>query len=275
MIDKTGMATPYDGATYAVEAEPIATNITWLDLPHWFPVIENPANLSSVNSLIQAAPFWLWDILKLLQNLYQSMNRDLSNKRYRGYEAFMEMGTPHACLVNLSDPVYQNYKGFPAHIPEYDMAGSIEMSEDDEFLLEAGEIKSSHGCKVSLNTHHLLKLPGLTYFSIRSWEVATGEPDEVTVPGTRHRETHSRHRNIRVIFPQVRRAMETLNLDVRTDRSSLRDHPTDIVCESKADRQMVDIDGNIFAPLQKKNCRPVKPVKARPILGPRSPIFGK
>ena len=32
---------------------------------------------------------------------------------------------------------------------------------------------------------------------------------------------------VRVIFPQVRRAMEALNLDVRTDRSSLRDHPTD------------------------------------------------
>ena len=50
---------------------------------------------------------------------------------------------------------------------------------------------------------------------------------------------------VRVTFPQVRRTTKALNFDVRTDRSSLRDHPTDNVCESKADRQMVDVDRNM------------------------------
>ena len=39
--------------------------------------------------------------------------------------------------------------------------------------------------------------------------------------------------------------MEALNLDMQTDRSSLWDHPTGNVRESKAGRQMVDIDGNM------------------------------
>ena len=60
-----------------------------------------------------------------------------------------------ACLVNLSDPLYENFElDFPAHVLEWDIAGSIEVSADNELLLEAREIKSPRDIKVPLTYIH-------------------------------------------------------------------------------------------------------------------------
>ena len=152
-----------------------------------------------MDSLISTAPFWLRNVLKPLTELYMPMFRGQPRKLYRNYEEFMKTGASLACLVNLSDPSYETYNDFPAHTIEWDMAGSIEISVDYELLLEAGEIKSSRGGKSSLDMHLLLKPPSLTYFSIRSWQVAAGAPDKVAFLGAPHHhaqhQSHHRHRN--------------------------------------------------------------------------------
>lgn len=127
------------------------------------------------------------------------ISRGQPSKLYRNYEEYMKTGASLACLVNLSDAKYEALNDFPAHILEWDMAGSIEVSVDNELLLEAGEIKSSRGGKSSLDAHLLLNPPSLTYFSIRGRQVAAGAPDEVAFPGAPHHhaqhQSHHRHRN--------------------------------------------------------------------------------
>lgn len=148
---------PYDEAIYTVRAELIGANITRLDLYHWSPLIENSANHWSVNSLIHPAPLSLRHILKPLAYLYQPLENRRPNKLYRNYEAFMETAGSLACLVNLSCPDYENlHVVFPAHILEWDMTGSIEVSKYSVLLLEGGEIESSNGCKSSVDKHPLL-----------------------------------------------------------------------------------------------------------------------
>ena len=89
-----------------------------------------------------------------------------------------------ACLVNLSDLLYENFElDFPAHVLEWDIAGSIEVSADNELLLEAGEIKSSQRCKSSFDMHPLLKSPTLARFGVRARQMATGAANEVAFPG--------------------------------------------------------------------------------------------
>ena len=57
------------------------------------------------------------------------------------------MGASLACLVNLSDMEYEAFESdFPPHILEWDMAGSVHVSEDHELFLEGGEINPSGRC---------------------------------------------------------------------------------------------------------------------------------
>ena len=55
-------------------------------------------------------------------------------------EELAKGGASLACLMNLSDTVYGGFPP-PSHMLEWDMAGSINVSEDHELFLEGGEIE--------------------------------------------------------------------------------------------------------------------------------------
>lgn len=129
--------------------------------------------------MMRTAPFWLRDVLRPLHFFFQPLYKGLVSQRYQNFDIFMKEGASLACLVNLSDTMYEDLEvDFPAHVLEWDMAGSVNVSADNELFLKAGEIKSSQQCKSSLDTNPL-KQPTLTHSSIRTRKMATGATDEI------------------------------------------------------------------------------------------------
>jgi len=73
--------------------------------------------------------------------LCQPLYKQLPSSRYRNYDKFVETEALLACLAN--GYFIQGFRSrFPAHVLEWDMAGSMHVSEDNELFLEAREVKS-------------------------------------------------------------------------------------------------------------------------------------
>ena len=144
---------PYDEGEYVIEDEPLWQGIARSAPPHcqW---CQNPTDSQLVNSLMRLSPPWLRDILGPLSLLYKPLRRDLPSPQFRNYEEFAKRGASLACLMNYSDLEYEIFESdFPPHMLEWDMAGSVHVSEDHELFLEGGEIKSSGRCKDTFDAY--------------------------------------------------------------------------------------------------------------------------
>lgn len=146
----------YDETQYVVEHGPLPNNLVWFDIPHW---CQNPTDLQIVNSMIHLAPFWLRDILAPLSKLYRPLHGAFLIRYTATMTNFVGGRASLACLTNLFDIVYEVFTAdFPPHVLEWDVAGSIHVSEDHELFLGGGEIKSLEQRKNTFHAHPLLEL---------------------------------------------------------------------------------------------------------------------
>ena len=143
----------YNEGDYIIEDEPLWQGLVGSVPPHW---CQNPTDLQLVNRSIRLSPFWLREMLLSLANLYRPLHSGLRHSKFRDYEEFAKRGASLACLMNLADFQYEASQcttDFPPHMLEWDMQGSVHVSEDHELFLEGGEIKSSERCKNTFNAY--------------------------------------------------------------------------------------------------------------------------
>jgi hypothetical protein len=106
----------------------------------------NLVNLWHLSRAIPLAPFWLRGILISLTRLYQPIFRLQPSDLYRNYDAFAKTNASLACLVMMSDRLYENYLiDPPAHTLEWDMAGSMRVVPDAALVLEGEEALKLEG----------------------------------------------------------------------------------------------------------------------------------
>jgi hypothetical protein len=100
-------------------------------------------------SIYRICPEWLRPVIELLVHLYTPMYRNNPSIRYQNFEHFATTQASLMCLTMLSDPWYEEGKQVPAHSLQFDLHGSLTMTNDG-IHIEGGEIKSSSGGKQAL-----------------------------------------------------------------------------------------------------------------------------
>ena len=97
---------------------------------------------------------WYRQILLDLHRYYQPTYRQNPSARYRNMDEFVKTGASLAVLVMLSDCCYEEMQlEVPASILQFDLAGSMEIGQDNRLIIEGAEVKSSPNGKKTVKMH--------------------------------------------------------------------------------------------------------------------------
>jgi hypothetical protein len=98
------------------------------------------------HSIYRICPQWLRPVIDSLVDFYTPMYRNNPSIRYQNFEHFATTEASLMCLTMLSDRWYDAGKQVPAHSLQFDLRGSLTMT-DKGIHIEGGEIKSNSGGK--------------------------------------------------------------------------------------------------------------------------------
>ena len=93
---------------------------------------------------------WPHKLLIDLHQFYLPTFRQNPSASFRNMEEFMETRTSLAILVILSDECWEEMQAeVPPYILQFDLARSMEITKDNDLIIESGEIKYTANGKQS------------------------------------------------------------------------------------------------------------------------------